>query len=72
MSAKQALESATLHGAALLGLDKLGTLAPGMEGDLIAVDGDPLADIHAIEKVQLVVFKGRIVTDKTQDRPSSR
>jgi len=64
MSPKQALESATLHGAALLGFDKLGTLAPGMEGNLIAVDGDPLADIHAIEKVRLVVYKGRVVTDK--------
>ena len=34
-------------GAALLGFEKLGTLAPGMEGDFIAIDGDPLADIHA-------------------------
>jgi len=66
MSARQALVSATLHGAALLGLDTLGKLAPGMEGDLIAVDGDPLADIHALEKVRLVVFKGKIVTDKTK------
>jgi imidazolonepropionase-like amidohydrolase len=66
MSARQALVSATLHGAALLGLDTLGKLAPGMEGDFIAVDGDPLADIHALEKVRLVVFKGKIVTDKTK------
>jgi imidazolonepropionase-like amidohydrolase len=66
MSARQALVSATLYGAALLGLDTLGKLAPGMEGDFIAVDGDPLADIHALEKVRLVVFKGKIVTDKTK------
>ena len=65
MSAKQALESATLRSAALLGLDKLGALAPGMEADFIAVDGDPLTDIHAIENVRLVVFKGKVVTDKT-------
>ncbi len=70
MTAKQALESATLHGAALLGLDKLGTLANGMEGDLIAVDGDPLADIHAIERVRFVVFKGRVVTDTRPSRGS--
>jgi imidazolonepropionase-like amidohydrolase len=66
MSAQQALVSATLHGASLLGLDMLGTLETGMEGDFIAVDGDPLTDIHAIEKVKMVVFKGKIVTDKTK------
>jgi imidazolonepropionase-like amidohydrolase len=66
MSARQALVSATLHGAALLGFKALGTLAPGMEGDFIATDGDPLADIHAIDRVQVVVFKGRIISDKTK------
>jgi imidazolonepropionase-like amidohydrolase len=71
MSPKQALESATIRGAALLGLDRLGTIAPGMEGDLIAVDGDPLADIHALERVRLVVFKGKVVTDNTATRPAS-
>ena len=70
MSPKQALESATIRGAALLGLDRLGTLAPGMEGDLIAVDGDPLADIHALEKVRLVVSKGTVVTNNTSTRPA--
>jgi len=66
MSPQQALASATLHGAALLGFDRLGTLATGMEGDFIAMEGDPLTDIHAIENVKVVVFKGRIVTDKTK------
>ena len=64
MSAQQALVSATRHGAALLGLETLGTLAPGMEGDFIAMDGDPVADIHAIEHVRVVVFKGVVVSDK--------
>jgi imidazolonepropionase-like amidohydrolase len=66
MSPRQALVSATLHGAALLGLDTLGTLAPGMEGDFIATDGDPLTDIHAIEKVRVVVFKGKVIVDTTK------
>jgi imidazolonepropionase-like amidohydrolase len=66
MSPRQALVSATLHGASLLGLNKLGTLATGMEGDFIAMDGDPLTNIHAIENVKMVVFKGKIVTDKTK------
>jgi len=69
MSARQALVSATLHGAALLGLTTLGTLAPGMEGDFIATDGDPLADIHAIDRVRVVVFKGKIIADRTKPAP---
>jgi imidazolonepropionase-like amidohydrolase len=32
-----------------------------MEGDLIAVEGDPLADIHALEKVRFVLYKGAVV-----------
>lgn len=66
MTPKQALVSATLEDATLLGFDNLGKLAPGMEGNFIAVDGDPLSDIHAIEKVRMVVFKGKVVTDKTK------
>jgi imidazolonepropionase-like amidohydrolase len=72
MSPRQALESATLRGAALLGFDKLGALASGMEGDFIAVDGDPLADIHALERVRLVVYKGRVVSDhRAAAKPAS-
>jgi imidazolonepropionase-like amidohydrolase len=72
MSARQALVSATLNGAALLGLDTLGRLTPGMEGDFIAVEGDPLADIHAIEKVRMVVFKGKVVTNTTNQSHTDR
>lgn len=61
MTPQQALESGTIRGAALLGLDKLGSLEKGMEGDLIAVEGDPLSDIHALEKVRFVMFKGAVV-----------
>jgi imidazolonepropionase-like amidohydrolase len=61
MTPQQALESGTVRGAELLGLDKLGRLTPGMEGDLIAVEGDPLSNIHAVEKVRFVLFKGTVV-----------
>jgi imidazolonepropionase-like amidohydrolase len=64
MTPQLAIRTATLNGAALLGLPSLGAIAPGMEGDFIAVDGDPLTDIHALEQVRMVVFKGKIVTDK--------
>jgi imidazolonepropionase-like amidohydrolase len=45
----------------LLGLEQLGTIETGKEGDLVAVEGDPLNDIHALEKVRAVVFQGKSV-----------
>lgn len=62
MTPQQALISGTKTSAALLGLDQLGTVEAGKEGDLVAVEGDPLSDIHALEKVRAVVFQGRSVT----------
>lgn len=62
MTPQQALVSGTKTSAALLGLDQLGTIESGKEGDLVAVEGDPLSDIHALEKVRAVIFQGRSVT----------
>ncbi len=61
MSADQALTAATKHNSDLLGLADLGTVAVGKEGDLVAIEGDPLADIHSIKNVRGVVFKGKLV-----------
>jgi imidazolonepropionase-like amidohydrolase len=61
MTPQQALVSGTKTSAALLGLDRLGTVEAGKEGDLVAVEGDPLSDIHALEKVRAVIFQGRSV-----------
>jgi imidazolonepropionase-like amidohydrolase len=56
-----AITSATSLAAASLGLgDKIGTIAGGYEADLIAVDGDPLADIGALEHVVFVMRGGTI------------
>jgi imidazolonepropionase-like amidohydrolase len=68
MTARQALVSATSRGAALLGIDNLGTIASGMEGDLVAVEGDPLADISAVHRIKVVVHKGEIVSDQSRKR----
>ena len=62
MTPQQALISGTKTSAALLGLEQLGTIEAGKEGDLVAVEGDPLGDIHALEKVRAVVFQGKTVT----------
>ena len=59
--ALDAITSATSLAAESLGLgDKIGTIAKGYEADLIAVDGDPLADIGALEHVVFVMKGGTI------------
>jgi imidazolonepropionase-like amidohydrolase len=40
--------------------DKIGSLAPGMEADIIAVAGDPLADITALRRVVFVMRAGKV------------
>jgi imidazolonepropionase-like amidohydrolase len=56
-----AIRGATSLAAEALGLrDQIGTLAPGMQADLIAVDGDPLQDITALQRVVFVMKGGRI------------
>jgi len=56
-----AVLSATSDAAASLGLgDRIGRLAPGMEADIIAVDGDPVRDITALRRVVFVMKGGRV------------
>jgi len=56
-----ALVSANSLGAEALGMaDQIGSIAPGMEADIIALDGDPLKDITAVRRV-VFVMKGGIV-----------
>lgn len=66
MTPAQALATATTIPAALLGHEEdLGALAPGYFADLVAVDGDPLADIDAvINQVRWVMKGGTVVVDK--------
>jgi imidazolonepropionase-like amidohydrolase len=70
MTPAQALAAATTVPAALLRQEKsLGSIAPGCYADLLAVDGDPVADIDAIiNHVRWVMKGGAVVVDKTASR----
>jgi imidazolonepropionase-like amidohydrolase len=64
MTPAQALRAATASASELLGMqDKFGTLAPGKLADIVAVPGDPLADVSVMEKVDFVM-KGGVVYRK--------
>jgi len=61
LSNTEALASATTAAAKLLDLEReIGRLAPGYSADIIAVAGDPLADIRALERVDFVMVRGRV------------
>jgi len=59
--AMNAIMGATSINADAIGLkEQIGALAPGMEADLIAVDGDPLSDITALMRVVFVMKGGKV------------
>lgn len=62
MSASDAIASATVVSAKLLGIDdQLGTLESGKLADLIAVSGNPLDDISTLKKVAFVMKAGKVM-----------
>jgi imidazolonepropionase-like amidohydrolase len=61
MSPLEALRTATVHAAALLGLDDRGLIAPGRLADLIAVPGNPLEDVTVTERVSFVMKGGQVI-----------
>ncbi len=62
MTPMQAIQAGTRVGAeALAWDDRLGTIEPGKLADLVAVSGDPLADISELERVSFVMLGGKVV-----------
>ncbi len=65
MTPMAAIEAATVNAATLLGVDKdVGTLEPGKAADIIAVSGDPLADVTVLKSVRFVMKGGQIAKDE--------
>jgi imidazolonepropionase-like amidohydrolase len=65
LSPLEALRTQTVTAAALVGhAAEWGSLEPGHDADIIAVAGDPLADIHALEHVRFVMKDGVVVSDR--------
>jgi imidazolonepropionase-like amidohydrolase len=59
MTPMQAIQSATIRAAELLGEENdLGSIAPGRFADLVAVEGDPMKDVRALENVAHVMKGG--------------
>ena len=62
MSPAEALASATTGAAELIDMEnEVGRIAPGYSADLIAVSGNPLEDIRALESVDWVMVRGRTI-----------
>ena len=62
ISPMEAIVCATQTSADCLGiLDETGTLEPGKAADVVAVVGDPLADVRALHDVNTIVSRGRVV-----------
>jgi len=71
MTPSQAIVSATKNGAiASQGLKDFGTIEAGKLADILVLDADPLADIHNIRKLSVVMRDGRIIDrDKLPEKP---
>jgi imidazolonepropionase-like amidohydrolase len=73
MTPEQALTTATRVNATLLPMEKsLGAVAPGYYADIVALQGDPLADINVVLKgVRWVMKGGQVVVNRTETASSS-
>jgi imidazolonepropionase-like amidohydrolase len=61
----EAIRSASVHAATLMGWeDRIGRIEPGRYADLIAVEGDPTADVRLLEDVRWVMKGGDVVRDE--------
>ncbi len=73
LSPLQALRAATSVNAKVLHMEnRIGSIAAGFLADVIAVEGDPSADIAAIRRIRLVMKDGALYRDEGVTRPAAR
>jgi imidazolonepropionase-like amidohydrolase len=74
MSPARAIQSGTIVNAEVMGWqDRIGSIEKGKYADLIAIAGDPLADITELQRVKLVMKGGRIIRNDLPPRaPTTR
>ena len=73
LSPMKAIEAGTRGAAELLGLaGELGTVEAGRIADLVAVAGDPLADIEVLTRPVFVLHEGRVARDDIQAGAAGR
>jgi imidazolonepropionase-like amidohydrolase len=66
----QAIQAGTRVNAELLGwADRVGTLEVGKLADIVAVAGDPLADLSELERVSFVMLGGALI--RSPERPAA-
>ncbi|WP_044562862.1 amidohydrolase family protein, partial [Azospirillum sp. B4] len=65
MTPLEAIRAATRNAAEAMGTDHdIGAVAVGRYGDLVAVKGDPLADVTLLEHIPVVIKGGEVVKDQ--------
>ena len=65
MPALDVSRAGTSNAAEMLGWgDRIGTIEPGKFADLIAVSGDPVADLSELERVRFVMKGGQVVRNE--------
>jgi imidazolonepropionase-like amidohydrolase len=66
MTPMEAIQAATRNAAQALGRERdVGAIAVGRYGDIIAVDGDPIADVRRLEDVDVVIKGGKVEKNAT-------
>jgi len=74
MKPMHALETATINAAKALKINKdLGTLEAGKLADIVAINGDPIADITVLQEkknIQMVMKEGQVYADRRPGGPS--
>jgi len=70
MTPMAAIQSATTAAAEMLGISgRLGVIAPGAYADVVAVPGDPLADVRELGRVSFVMKDGKVFRNGPADQP---